>query len=93
MLAKMKKEILDDANSMGIEFAKKCFGSADSLQEANVCVDKGNEMYAEDAEHYKSWSAKDKKEIFSEMQEFEKAIPCVKAAQSMQALQQCFPKH
>ena len=93
MLAKMKKEILDDANSMGIEFAKKCFGSADSLQEANACVDKGNEMYGEDAEHYKSWSAKDKKEMFAEMQEFEKAIPCVKAAQSMQALQQCFPKH
>jgi hypothetical protein len=92
VLAKTKKEILNDANSEGINFAKKCFGNADSLKEANVCVDKGNEMFGEDGEHYTSWSSKDKKEMLDEMQEFEKAIPCVKAAQSMQALQQCFPK-
>ena len=87
----MKREIFKDANSEAMQFAKECFGNANTLKEANICVDKGNEKFHEDEEYYSSWTAKDKKEMIDEIAQFEKSIPCIKAAHTMQAMEQCLP--
>jgi hypothetical protein len=89
MAAKMKKEMLD--NVVQIEFAQKCFGDADTLSDVNQCVDKGNKMFHDDREHYESWTAKDKKDELQEIEDFKKAIPCIKAAQTMIEIKQCLP--
>jgi len=91
MAAKMKKEMLD--NVIQIEFAQKCFGDADTLSDVNKCVDKGNEMFHDDREYYESWTAKDKKEELREIEGFKKAIPCIKAAQTMIEIRQCMPRN
>jgi hypothetical protein len=88
----MKREILKDANSEAMQFAKECFGNANTLKEANNCVDKGNEKFHEDEEHYSSWTVKDKQEMIDEIAQFEKSIPCIKAAHTMQAIKQCIPR-
>jgi len=91
ILNKMKKEMLDD--SQELEFAKSCFGDADTLKEANACVDKGNKVFHDDEEHMTSWTKEEKHTMLSEIATFEKSIPCIKAAQSMQAMRQCLPQH
>ncbi len=90
MLAKMKKEILDDTKS--IEFAQECFGNADVLEEVNNCIDKGNQMFNEDEEHLTSWTSSEKNKMIQEIEQYQKSIPCVEAAQTMQAIQKCFPE-
>ena len=88
----MKKDILKDANAEAIQFAKECFGNADTLKEVNACVDQGNAKFHEDEEHYTSWTAQDKKEMMQDIESFEKSIPCIKAAKTMKAMQQCMPE-
>jgi len=88
----MKKDILKDANSEAMKFAKECFGNADTLNEVNACVDEGNAKFHEDEEHYTSWTPSEKKELLDELKQFEASIPCIKAAQTMQAMRQCMPE-
>ncbi len=90
MVGKMKKEILE--NVVQIEFAQKCFGSANTLSDVNKCVDKGNEMFNDDREYYTSWTPKDKQEELQEIEDFKKAVPCIKAAKTMIEVKQCLPK-
>ncbi len=90
MLAKMKKEMLE--NEKELEFAKSCFGGADTLKEANACVDKGNKMFDDNEEHLDSWTKADKNEMLQEMAQYEKMIPCIKAAQTMETIQKCIPR-
>ena len=92
MLSRMKKEMLDDIRQEEMQFAKRCFGVADTLKEANSCVDKGNKMFDDEQEYFESWTKADKNEMFQEMIEFKKMIPCVKAAQTIDAFQQCTPR-
>lgn len=92
MLARVKREILEDANSEKMAFSKACFGSANTRKEANACVDKGNKMFNDDEEHMQSWTAEDKKEMMQDMKNFERAIPCIEAAQTMNAMRQCMPQ-
>jgi hypothetical protein len=87
----MKKEILQDVNSEATQFAKECFGNANTLEEANSCVDKGNEKFNEDEEHYSSWTAEDKQAMIDEIRQFEESIPCIKAAHTMEAMKVCIP--
>jgi len=89
IVAKMKKEMLYNVNQ--IDFSQKCFGNADTLSDANECVDKGNKMFDDDREHYESWTAKEKQEELQEIEDFKNAIPCIKAAETMQAIKQCLP--
>ena len=49
-------------------------------------------MFDKDEEYFDSWTKFDKQEMLSEMKIFEKMIPCVKSAQSMDALQRCMPR-
>jgi len=88
----MKKEIFQDINAEATKFAKECFGNANTLKEVNSCVDKGNEKFNDDEEHYLSWTAKDKKKMMDEMRHFEESIPCIKAAHTMEAMKQCMPE-
>jgi len=90
MLAKMKEEMLGNEKEM--EFAKRCFGGADTLKEANTCVDKGNKMFDDDQEHLSSWTKADKNEMLKEMAQYEKMIPCVKSAQTMDTMMTCVPR-
>ncbi len=91
MLPEIKRKILHQERT--VAFAKQCFGAANTLQAANQCVDKGNQMFPENREdHLTSWSAADKQKMLKEIDQFEAAIPCIKKAQSMQAIQQCMPQ-
>jgi len=90
MLPRMKQKILRQERA--VVFAKRCFGAAETLQEANRCVDEGNRKFPQGHEdHLNSWSATAKQELLHDIQRFEAAIPCIKRAQSMQAIQQCMP--
>ncbi len=91
MLPEVKRKILHQERT--VAFAKRCFGAASTLKAANQCVDKGNQMFPENREdHLTSWSAADKQKMLKEIDQFEAAIPCIKNAQSMQAIQQCMPQ-
>jgi hypothetical protein len=90
MLAKMKKEML--GNEKELEFAKSCFGDADTLKEANTCVNKGNKMFDDDEENLDSWTKADKNEMLQEMAQYEKMIPCIKVAQNIETIQKCIPR-
>lgn len=92
MLAKIKADILGGSKVEEMHFAKECFGSADTLKEANSCVDKGNQKFNDDEEYFNSWTKSDKQEMLNDMKMFEKMIPCIKAAQSIDAFQNCMPK-
>ena len=90
MLPEIKQKILHQERT--VAFAKRCFSAANTLKAANQCVDKGNQMFPQDREdHLTSWSAADKQKMLKEINQFEAAIPCIKRAQSMQAIQQCMP--
>ena len=89
VLEEMKKDMLKDANSVAMQFAKECFGNADTLNEVNACVDEGNAKFHEDEEHYTSWTPSEKKEFLDELKQFEISIPCIKAAKTMQAMRKC----
>ena len=91
MLPQMKQRILHQEQT--VAFAKRCFGAANTLKAANRCVDKGNQMFPQDHEdHLSSWSAADKQKMLGEIRQFEASIPCIKKAQSMEAIQQCMPR-
>ncbi|CAA6825264.1 MAG: Unknown protein [uncultured Sulfurovum sp.] len=92
MLAMMKKEIFEESSMEEMVFAKECFGTANTLKEANKCVNKGNEMFGGDEELLTSWSKQDKKEMLNDMKEFEKMMPCIQEAQTMDAFQRCMPE-
>ena len=93
MLARAKQDFLQGSKVEDMQFAQECFGNADTLKEVNLCVDKGNKMFDDDAEYLESWTVEDKKEMLTEMAEFEKMIPCIKAAQTIDAFQQCMPRN
>ena len=92
MLAKAKQDFLQESKVEEMQFAQECFGNADTLKEVNLCVDKGNKMFDDDAEYLGSWTAEDKKEMLTKIAEFERMIPCIKAAQTIDAFQQCMPR-
>jgi len=91
MLAKMKEDILKEEKIEEMKFAQECFGDANTLKEANSCVDKGNKMFDDDEKPMHSWTAQDKKEMLDDIKEFEKIVPCVKKAQTIDAFSQCMP--
>jgi hypothetical protein len=91
IVAKMKKEMLENIEQL--DFAQKCFGDADTLSDANGCVDKGNKMFDDDEEHMTSWTKVEKDEMLNNIAEFEKNIPCIKAAKTMNAMRQCMPEN
>jgi hypothetical protein len=87
MLAKTKKEILSDAQDL--PEIKKCFQSANSVKEANVCEKKAD---SEDPEQHTTWNDTIKSNLLKEIDGFEAALPCIEKAASFDALKQCMPQ-
>jgi len=89
VLEQMKAQMLQMANIDALNSLKSCYKDANSLKEANSCVDKFNPKFGGEMEHFNSWRAQDKKDAIGEIEAYKKAIPCIKAAKTMQALQGC----
>lgn len=90
MFPQMKKEIL--SQDKALHFAKECFSSADTLQDAKKCEKKLDDMMGQESEpenKIEKWDKKRKKEILSEIEDALKAISCAKEAKNMQDMQQC----
>jgi len=89
VLKRIKSKMMRQVNSGGLEFAKKCFSNANTLKEANICIDKGNKRFSGDEPHLRSWSKSDKAKMLNDIKQFEKSIPCINASTTMQALEKC----
>ena len=88
MLPMMKREILSEEKNMRL--VKDCLEDADTLKEANICNSQLNEMSGEEEEPMTSWNTEEKKEIMQDINQYlEVILPCVKRAQSAQAMQMC----
>ncbi len=86
MLSKQKQEIME--NFEKIPQAKACFEKASNVAQANACE---KAIDSEDPEYHTYWSKREKAKILREIESFESAMPCIKAAESFQALKQCMP--
>jgi len=86
MFAKQKQEIMRSYQK--VPQAKRCFQQANTVAEANACE---RALDSEEPEHHQAWSSRDKARVLKEITQFEAAMPCIKAAESFQALQQCIP--
>ena len=87
ILAKTKKEILDEAANL--PEIKKCFENANSVKEANICEMKAD---SEDPEHHTTWNNITKSKLLKEIDSFEESLPCIEKAVSFEALRQCMPQ-
>ncbi|WP_415408119.1 hypothetical protein ACLHDG_06135 [Sulfurovum sp. CS9] len=91
MLPRMKKQFLEGEEIM--RFGYKCLKKADTLKEANQCNDEMNTRSGETDELVDEWSPKTKKEILGEFDQYlNEIVPCVKKAQTMQAIKKCIPE-
>ena len=90
LFEKIKKDILDGSKVMA--FSEDCFVSADTLEEANKCVEEGNKISKDNLSYLRNWTKEDKSEMLQNIRMFNKSIPCIKNAQTMDALQKCLPK-
>jgi hypothetical protein len=90
MLPRMKQKFLEEEKMM--TFAYKCLNKANTLKEANICSKKASEISGEADEPFNEWTPKTKKETLHFLGNFvNKAIPCVKKAQTMQEIKLCMP--
>lgn len=87
ILEQTKKEILQDAKM--IPQAKECFKKANSAKEANACE---RQVDSNDPEHHDQWNDAIKTSLLKEMNAFENAIPCIKNAKTLKALEMCMPE-
>ena len=87
ILAKMKQEMLSEMKD--IPKTKKCFKSANSVEEANQCE---REIDAQEPEVHKKWNDKIKTDLLKEISAYENSMSCVEKAQTMKALESCFPE-
>jgi len=90
MLPRMKQEILSQEKMM--HFAQECFSKADTLKEANECNHKTNEMSGIEEEDFDEWNPKAKKEMLDLLDQGLQSMDCIRAAQSMDAVQKCMPQ-
>ena len=91
MLPRMKKEILSEEKIMRSGY--ECLTKADTLKEANKCNDIMNTKSGETDEPFDEWSPKTKKETLDLFDQYlNDMVPCIKKAQTMQAVQQCMPE-
>ena len=87
ILAKMKQEMLSEMKD--IPKTKKCFKNANSVEEANQCE---REIDAQEPEVHKKWNDKIKTDLLKKISEYENSMSCVQKAQTMKALESCFPE-
>ena len=87
IVAKQKQKMLKALAKM--PQAKTCFSKAGNVTQANACE---KAIDSEDPKYHTYWSKKEKAEILREIEVFESAAPCIRAAQSFSALKQCMPR-
>jgi hypothetical protein len=89
MVEQMKAQILQAANIDALNGIKECYNNSNSAKEANSCNDKYKSKLGGDIENFSSWNDNIKKEVINEIEAFKKAIPCVKDAKSLKAIETC----
>jgi hypothetical protein len=68
---------------------KKCYANANTAAQANACEEKYNSEYPE---HYTVWNDRKKREVLLDLDQFENVLPCIEKAETINALQSCFPQ-
>jgi len=90
MLPSMKAEIL--AQEKVTRFSRGCFSNANTLDDANACGYQINEMTGDAEEDFTEWTPQMKQQTLDELDLYlNTIIPCVKKAQTIEALQGCLP--
>jgi len=84
---KQKQQILDDLAK--IPQARACFQNAKSVDDANRCEESLDSEYPE---YHTRWDEAEKQKLLQKMDHFEKAAPCIKSADSFDALEKCMPE-
>ena len=89
----IKKQILDSKKA--VEFAKECYENAGSVEEANRCSHKMDEMMGENSDpgnDMKVWNDKTKKETLGYINQSLSRMGCIEKANSMKDMDRCMPK-
>jgi len=89
MLERMKAEMLQGAKPRVLDALKDCYADANNQKSANRCVDKYSSQIDGEVEYFDSWSRASKAQAIKEIDDYKKAIPCIKSAKSMQVLMGC----
>ena len=91
ILNQMKSQMLKAANVNALNGLKSCYKGANNLKAANGCVDKFNPKLGGEMDRFGSWNEAKRKESIKQIDDFIKAIPCIKTAKSMNDLDKCMP--
>jgi len=89
ILEQMKAEMLKGAKPRVLDALKDCYEDASNLKSANRCVDKFSSQFGGEMEYFDSWDSGVKAQAIKEIDDYKKAIPCIKSAKSMQVLMGC----
>jgi lipoprotein NlpI len=89
MWPQIKKKILLEGKIL--RFSRKCLNNANTLKDANICVDKANTMGGEHEESFEEWSLASKKKILGFMEQSIKSMECMEKTNNMKEMQQCIP--
>ena len=83
----MKQKMLSEEKML--QFAKGCLAKADTLEEANVCSRKMDEMSGEEDEDFTEWNEKTKKETLGFIDQGLVGMECIKKAETMDDAKKC----
>jgi len=89
MLEQMRAKMLQGAKPRLLDALKSCYVDASNLKSANRCVDKFSPQFGGEMEYFDSWDSGVKAQAIKEIDDYKKAIPCIKSAKSMQVLMGC----
>jgi len=87
LLPQMKQKMLSQEKIL--KFGKECISKADTLEEANSCNHKMNEMSGEEEDDFTEWNEKTKKEILGFVDQGLAGVECVKKAETMDQMKGC----
>jgi flagellar biosynthesis GTPase FlhF len=91
MLPQMKQSILQEEGT--VRKARNCFSRADTRKEAKVCSDRISAATGEPQEEIGEWTPRTKKEMLEYLDDYlNHIVPCVKKAQTVEAIQKCIPQ-
>jgi hypothetical protein len=87
VFAKTKQEILETVKRL--PQIRKCFEEAQNVKEANRCEEMSESEYPEYRTH---WNETEKQKVLKELDLFERSLPCIRKADSFEALNLCEPQ-
>jgi hypothetical protein len=89
LLKEAKAQMLQGAKPRVLDSLKECYRDASSLKQANRCEDRFSSYFGGEIEYFDSWSEATKRETIKEIDDYKRAIPCIKEAKSLSQLQGC----